>query len=126
MIKHGDSPYLECSSKGDYRFSAFFARIKARGNKSIEVLYQAAKIMPDGRTGLTWKEVKGKWCTNPEFCKKFYHQLWEEYLKENPDLVPILLNATGVSDMFGKKGSNCQATSLWKIRQDYLDKQKVF
>ena len=33
MIKHGEPPYLECSSAGDKRFSAFWAKL---GDKSIE------------------------------------------------------------------------------------------
>ena len=52
MIRHGSPPYLECSSKGDKRFSAFSARIRARGNRSIEEVYQAAKVFSDGTTGL--------------------------------------------------------------------------
>ena len=44
MIKHGNPPYLECSSRGDKRFSAFYARIKG---KTIEEIYQSAKIFAD-------------------------------------------------------------------------------
>ena len=36
MIKCGIPPYLECSSRGNKAFSAFYARLKAYGNKSIE------------------------------------------------------------------------------------------
>jgi hypothetical protein len=64
MVKHGVAPYLECSSKGDKRFSAFYARIKAKKNKSIEELYQAFKIFDDGSTGLDWREAKGRKCVN--------------------------------------------------------------
>ena len=35
MIKIGEAPFLECSSKGDKRFSAFYARIKAFNSKSF-------------------------------------------------------------------------------------------
>jgi hypothetical protein len=42
MIQHGAAPFLECSSRGDRRFSAFAARIKRRANKSIEEIYQGA------------------------------------------------------------------------------------
>ena len=52
MIKHGTAPFWECSSKGDKRFSAFYARVDGR---SIEEQYQAAKIFEDGSTGLTWR-----------------------------------------------------------------------
>lgn len=44
MIRIGDPPYLECSSKGDKRFSAYFARLKSHNNSSVEEVYQAAKV----------------------------------------------------------------------------------
>lgn len=59
MIRHGAAPYLECSSHGDRRFSAFVARIKARGNRSIEDIYQAAKVFENGDTNLGWRDAKG-------------------------------------------------------------------
>lgn len=43
MIKHGESPYLECSSKGDKRFSAFYARLQNNLGRSIEEIYQGVK-----------------------------------------------------------------------------------
>lgn len=116
MIKHGIAPFLECSSKGDKRFSAFFARIKGRGNRSIEEIYQGAKVFQDGKTGLTWQEAKGKHCLNMEYCAELYLHLWEEYIAENPDLLVIIKEASGLSDIFGQHGRQCQATSLWHIR----------
>jgi len=79
MIKHGSLPYLECSTKGDRRFSAFCARIDGRGGKSIEEIYQAAKVFDDGSTGLTWKEAKGGVPINYEEVARLYSQLWDEY-----------------------------------------------
>ncbi len=116
MIRHGEPPYLECSSAGDKRFSAFYARIKSRGNKSIEEIYQAAKIFEDGSTGLTWREAKGRKPVNVEEVEKLYFDLWLEYLKENPYLMYDLIEASGLSDKFGQKGHMCQATVLWEIR----------
>ncbi|MFL9611028.1 DUF4326 domain-containing protein [Methylobacillus sp. Pita2] len=120
MIKHGFPAYLECSSKGDARFSAFQARIKARGNQSIESIYQAAKVFEDGTTGLDWREAKSKRPVNIMQVRALYSTLWQEYIKENPDLVPELLSARGLSDMFGQPGSACQATELWEIRQSIM------
>lgn len=117
MIRHGSAPYLECSSRGDKRFSAFYARIKQRGNRSIEDLYQAAKVFADGSTNLSWREAKGKRAVNMDECAKLYEQLWIEYIAEHPELIPILQNATGLQDMFGQPGHCCQATELWKIKQ---------
>lgn len=116
MIKHGYPPYLECSSKGDSRFSAFNARIKSRNNKSIEDLYQASKIFEDGSTGLSWKDAKGKRAINQKECSLFYSILWDEYIEENPTLLHVLESNSGLSDMFGQIGHCCQATELWRIK----------
>ena len=113
MIKHGEAPYLECSSKGDKRFSAFYARING---KSIEEQYQAFKIFEDGSTGLTWREAKGRTAANQEEAAKFYSKLWDDYMAENPDLMIIICSQSGLSDIFGQEGRCCQATELWRIR----------
>lgn len=40
MIMHGNSPYLECSSRGDKRFSAFYAVVAINNKRlSIEQFY---------------------------------------------------------------------------------------
>ena len=113
MIKHGEAPYLECSSRGDVRFSAFFARVDG---KTIEDQYQAYKIFQDGSTGLTWREAKGKHPVNMNACRRYYSELWDRYIQENPELLDVLKAATGLSDMFGQEGHVCQATELWRIR----------
>lgn len=116
MIRHGTPPFLECSSRGDHRFSAFYAKILGRGGKSIEELYQAAKVFADGRTGLGWRDAKGRQAINQKEVQVFYGQLWDEYIAENPDLLKVLLAATGLQDVFGQTGHACQATELWRIR----------
>ncbi len=120
MIRHGKPPYLECSSKGDKRFSAFFARIKCCGNKTIEEIYQSCKVFEGRITNLSIKEAKGKQAINMEFAHKVYSMLWDIYLDENPELLPILQSSTGVSDIFGQEGHACQATELWRIRENSL------
>jgi hypothetical protein len=110
---------MECSTKGDRRFSAFCARIDRRGGKSIEEIYQAAKIFEDGSTGLTWKEAKGRTPINGDEVAKLYSQLWDEYIEENPHLLEMLKLTDGVSDMFGQRGHVCQATELWRIKLQY-------
>ncbi len=116
MIKHGNTPYLECSSKGDARFSAFHARLRGYGGRSIEDIYQAAKVFEDGATGLDWRAAKGRKSVNQEEVLRLYSALWDRYLEENPALLQVLLDAPGLSDRFGKPGSACQATELWRIR----------
>lgn len=126
MIKHGKPPYLECSTKGDRRFSAFNAKFKWEEQelpamicgKSIEEIYQANKIFEDGSFGLSWKEAKGKKAVNQEVCNKLYSKLWDYYIKQNPALLKVLKEASGLSDIFGQEGHCCQATELWRIRND--------
>lgn len=121
VIQHGVSPFLECSSRGDARFSAFSAKIKGRDNRSIEEIYQAAKILPDGSTGHTPKQVKGVRPVNIVEVAALYSILWEEYIVENPHLLLVLVTASGLSDRFGQVGHACQATELWRIRLAYVD-----
>lgn len=116
MVRHGSPPYLECSSRGDTRFSPFFAAIKGRGGRTIEELYQGAKVFRGGVTGQHWRKAKGRRAINQAECDVLYRQLWDEYIAENPELVEVLKAATGVADGFGKPGDNCQANELWAIR----------
>jgi hypothetical protein len=113
MKKHGKAPFLECSSRGDKRFSAFYAKVNG---KSIEEQYQAFKIFEDGRTGLSWREAKGKTAVNQGEANMFYSELWDSYISKNPHLLDILKAAPGLSDMFGQDGHCCQSTELWRIR----------
>ena len=116
MVKHGRPPFLECSSRGDRRLSAFYARVWRRGGRSIEEVYQAANVFEDGRTGLTWREAKGRRAINQEDCNKLYACLWDEYINENKHLLEVLKAASGLQDTFGQEGHCCQATELWRIR----------
>ncbi len=113
MLTYGIPPYLECSSKGDKRFSAFYAKVNG---KSIEEQYQAFKIFEDGSTNLHWKQAKGKKAINQKEAQELYSKLWDQYIKENSDLLIVLKNASGLSDVFGQKGHACQANELWRIR----------
>lgn len=118
MIRIGTPPFLECSTRGDKRFSAFCARIKRRGGKSIEEIYQGAKIFEDSSTGLSWKAAKGRRPINIEGVKKLYSTLWDEYIEENPELLTHLRSLSGLQDTFGKQGCQCQAIELWRIRKE--------
>lgn len=115
MVKHGIAPYLECSSRGDRRFSAFYAKVRG---KSIEQWYQEAKDLGDEEANaeLTWRERQGLPAVNTEECHALYASLWDEYMDNHPHLLPVIQKATGLSDVFGKEGHACQATELWRIR----------
>ena len=117
MVRYGEAPFLECSSNGDKRFSAFYAKVNGR---SIEEQYQAAKIFEDGSTGLHWKEAKGRRAANAAECVILYENLWRQYISQHPKLLDILKKASGLSDMFATKGSVNQAHVLWKIRNEEM------
>jgi hypothetical protein len=120
MIKHGEPPFLECSSKGTKCFSAFYAKIIKRDRNTIEEIYQASKVFEDGSTGLSWRCAKGRKPVNIEETSLLYSTLWDEYIEEHPELINILINSSGLSDMFGQEGHVCQATELWRIRNKYI------
>ncbi len=132
MLTVGDPPYLECSTRGDRRFSPFCALV---GSSSIEEAYHAHKILRSPRpvlfgertrTGLSWREAKnlareGWTLENPQECAALYSSLWDSYMRANPDLLPVIVNASGLSDMFGQPSSLvCQVTELWRIRRLHL------
>ena len=121
MIKHGEAPFLECSTRGDKRFSAFCAYVNG---ETIEAQYQAAKVfkvLDKSITGLHWRQAKGQKAENAEECARLYSRLWNAYISQQAGLIDVLINANGLSDMFGKAGGVCQATELWRIRQEHLN-----
>jgi len=121
MIRHGNYPWLECSTHGEKRLSAFFARPRSLGGRSIEEAYQAAKVFSDGTTGLTWRQAKGReGCVNMPAVVEMYERWWREYIAENPDLRAMILSARGLQDKFGQKGHVCQASVLWRIRDELV------
>lgn len=77
MLRFGQDPFLEVSSKGEKKFSAFYARIRWRDNKSIEEIYQGYKLFPGWISGLSIKEAKGKQAINMDACRLLYSQLWD-------------------------------------------------
>ncbi|KXV00156.1 hypothetical protein AD929_13215 [Gluconobacter potus] len=121
MLRYGTEPFLECSTRGERRLSPYNARLKDSGGRTIEELYQARKVFKDGRTGLSPADAKafqklGHRATNYEECQALFSRLWDQYLQENPHLLRLLTQASGISDMFGQRGNTCQATELWRIR----------
>lgn len=116
MIKVGSAPFLECSSKGDKRFSAMYARLKSFNGRTIEEIYQASKVFADGSTNLSIAECKGKKAVNMDYCTKLYAQLWDLYFSENPELLDVIKKYNGFSDMFGKPGCQCQAKEIYRIK----------
>ncbi len=122
MMLYGKPPYLECSTKGDKRFSAFVAKVNGR---SIEEQYQAAKVFDDGSTGLHWRKAKGRKPINAAECAALYEKLWRQYISEHPELLDVLKKAMGLSDMFAREGGVNQAHVLWNIRNELMMTQQT-
>lgn len=86
---------LECSSKGDKRFSALYARF--HHGETIEHVYQHSKRDAKGHFfGPSWRDAKGK---NPSFLAiggdllsgtyrhDWYRLLWEAYFLQDDCLL---------------------------------------
>lgn len=120
---------LECSSKGDKRFSALFAKVEVFGKfDSIEAHYQGCKEFLDESGNIVrasdWKEAKA-WqkagnkpvrinvngLTLPmDYLTSFYKLLWVKYLDANQSLVEYAKGFDQFNDIFrGKNTMNCQA-----------------
>ena len=106
---------LECSSKGDKRFSAFYAKISFFGRiDSIENIYQSVKRdtndkIPGKGRKVSHIEIQG-YKLDTKYLTPLYKMLWVKYLDENPNLVTYASLFDDFSDMFkGKNTINCQA-----------------
>lgn len=120
LLTRGLPPFLECSSRGDKRFSAFYATPKSLDGMTIEEAYQRMKILPLGvvvKSG--WRYKKGIRAVNAAECAEAYEKWWREWIEEK-QLIGVLKSASGLSDMFGRETGVCQADVLWRIRQEAL------
>ena len=100
-VKKGE-PYYECSSKGDKRYSAIYAKLD---NRSIEEIYQLDIKGYRGKVN-HWKEAKKKPPLNISYEEAYieYRELWIKYFNNNPNLYfEIREKAKGktITDMFG-------------------------
>lgn len=119
----------ECSSKGDKRFSAFYAKLS--DGCSIEHHYQ---VNVKGYTSI--KEGKGKPPKNEltkEQTWEAYLSLWERWSRENPTLIKELMRRVEqynnvVSDCFASGEIN-QARALSYILNNidnYIDDKTIY
>jgi uncharacterized phage-like protein YoqJ len=110
---------LECSSKGDKRFSSFYALVTVFGKRSsIEHHYQMAKRFGEEEPK-SWKDAKGRvpshfevngWAYPVEDLDGWYKYLWLIYLDGHPELVEYARKFDGFRDSFaGKNTVNNQA-----------------
>lgn len=119
------SDTLECSSKGDKRFSAFYAKITLPNNviDSIENIYQFSKRFPYQAN--TIKEAKGKTphffvFLNQEYpinlLSSFYEFLWILYFIQHEYFVDYIKQYSKFTDSFRGKSINCQADIINKVK----------
>ena len=117
---------LECSSKGDRRFSAFYAMLKVRSGatKSIETLYQQSKRDASGNIAGKGKPVNfviiGGEIYTPEVLTAWYNYLWLCYFKQNPELLNVIKDYDTFSDMFRGHCVNCQADVIQLVHDKGL------
>lgn len=123
---------LECSSAGDKRFSAFYARTSFYGvENSIENIYQSVKRDMYGNKVGKGKKVdhiviKGK-ALSPKYLTPLYKMLWVKYLDNNKELVEYAKGFTAFNDKFRGKAINCQADIIRdyvRHGRDYIMKSK--
>lgn len=113
----------ECSSLGDRRLSAMYAKLK--DGRIIEEIYQL-DIKGNGVAEPTTRErcIVRKQKANGQtrtFLWQSYKELWRIYLDENPDIVHELLERDGLNftDTFAKYEIN-QARAICEIMNEIL------
>lgn len=117
---------LQCHSRGDKRYSPFYAKVSVNGSlKSIEEHYQHAKVI-NGKQPNTWREGKGRrpeaWVVNSlRFGKdetldgrfnvgvQYYIALWLKHLRANPKLIEYASQFDEFVDPFKGSFPFCQA-----------------
>lgn len=109
---------LECSSRGDVRFSALHARVSVFGRTAaIEEHYQLSKRF-GAKKPRSWRDAKGRKPTHleigdrvlpVEYLTAWYAALWLKYLDQHPELVEYARTFDVFRDSFAKPGTNSQA-----------------
>jgi O-acetyl-ADP-ribose deacetylase (regulator of RNase III) len=130
---------LECSSVGDKRFSALYAKVNVGGVlDTIERHYQFSKRLRGKKAPSNIKDIKGKtpiyFVVNNksfgvEYLTSYYSLLWVKYLDANPGLVEYAKQFEDFTDTFRGKAMNCQAdiikTYIKKGRNKIMDNSKT-
>lgn len=113
---------LECSTKGDKRYSAYYAKVDVFGVvNSIENHYQLSKRVGN-YIPTDVMAVKGVTPTHfvinkygqelvfdVKYLSSWYKLLWYKYLDSNPELVKYAQDFDEFTDMFKGHSVNCQA-----------------
>lgn len=120
---------LECSTAGDKRFSAFYAKVKLFGKwDTIENHYQSSKMFMVNGQMQQVDNPKGKKPTcvvvqnqflDVKYLTPFYNLMWFMYLDNNPELVSYLSRFDSYHDRFvGKNTLNSQAEAIRMYMQE--------
>lgn len=121
-------PGYECSSKGDLRFSAFFAKMP--DGRTIEMHYQCdndCKGYDHG--GRNWRLGKGKPPLDPNVnLWEAYLNLWRHWADWHPELMEelceyALMNSNTLTDRFATSDIN-QARALATLLNELYPDQK--
>ena len=112
MQNYSKNKVLECSSKGDRRFSALYAQVSAFGIlATIEKHYQRCKKDKNGNAVKKGKPVDHIVLNGikleSRFLTQWYNLLWIKYLDSDPVLVDYLKNYEDYTDSFKGKAINC-------------------
>ena len=118
---------LECSTKGDKRFCAFYAFVDFDGKyKSINAHIQDCKRNEQDKPC-----HQGEWATHIVLCGQklpagnliaFYRYLWYLYLRANPDLVDYAADFKAFTNQFRGNSKNCPAECV----KAYVQHDKTF
>lgn len=121
---------LECSSEGDKRYSALFAKVSVFDKEdTIENHYQMCKRFSN-YVPKNWYDAKGRKPTHivingisldARFLTPFYKLLWVKYLDANPDLVEHAKTFDFFHDKFKGQSINCQADIIKQYVKDGRD-----
>lgn len=124
-----DKKVLYCDSRGDKRFSAFYAKVNLDGIiDSIENFYQNSKRDEYGNI-----PGKGRKVSYMVFRSKklpankltdFYKYLWKLYFQQNPELLEYASQFEEFIDRFKGKCINCQADVIKELVNKYLNDKK--
>lgn len=116
---------LECSTRGDKRFSAFGAYITINGKRDcIENFYQNAKRKANNEVAGKGKPFHHFICP---FCglefpgeevSDLYKGLWIIYFNKHPELLIYAAQFDGFNDIFRGKSINCQADVVEAMVKD--------
>ena len=118
---------LECSSKGDKRFSALYAKVTFNNvYDSIENHYQSVKRKHDNQIVKKGEKPDYIVINNiklpTKFLTPFYKYLWYIYLNQHTELVKYASSFDSFSDMFkGKNTVNSQADVI----EEYIKNRRM-